>query len=112
MASLWIRSGYDMKVEVSDETYQVGAHFEALMKAIFVSPLNYFERFFRISNSPAGLWFHYKSQSLGYPEKIFDFRTNLHMGRGDTGCSACLTIPSILIGPLETLRPYLFEHGI
>ena len=37
MASLWIRSGYDMKVEVLAETYQVGAHFKALMKAILVA---------------------------------------------------------------------------
>lgn len=55
MASLWIRSGYDMKVEVSAETYQVGAHFKALIKAILVAPLKSFERFFRISSSPAGL---------------------------------------------------------
>ena len=56
MASLWIRSGYDMKVEMSAETYQVGAHFKALIKAILVAPLKSFERFFRISSSPAGLW--------------------------------------------------------
>ena len=56
MASLWIRSGYDMKVEVSAETYQVGAHFKALIKAILVAPLKSFERFFRISSSSAGLW--------------------------------------------------------
>ena len=55
MASLWIRSGYDMKVEVSAETYQVGAHFKALIKAILVAPLKSFERFFRISSFPAGL---------------------------------------------------------
>ena len=46
MASLWIRSGYDMKVEKSAETYQVGAHFKALIKAILVAPLKSFERFF------------------------------------------------------------------
>ena len=34
MASLWIRSGCDMKVEVSVETYQEGAHFKALINAI------------------------------------------------------------------------------
>ena len=56
MASLWIRSGYDMKVEVSAETYQVGAHFKALIKAILVAPLKSFERFFCILSSPAGLW--------------------------------------------------------
>ena len=44
-----------MKVEVSAETYQVGAHFKALIKAILVAPLKSFERFFRISSSPAGL---------------------------------------------------------
>ena len=55
MASLWIRSGYDMKVEMSAETYQVGAHFKALIKAILVSPLKSSERFFRISSSHAGL---------------------------------------------------------
>ena len=36
MASLWIRSGYDMKVGTSAETYQEGAPFKALIKAIFV----------------------------------------------------------------------------
>ena len=56
IASLWIRSGYDMKVEVSAETYQVGAHFKALIKAILVTPLKSFESFFCISSSPAGLW--------------------------------------------------------
>ena len=44
-----------MKVEVSAETYQVGAHFKALIKAILVAPLKSFERFFRISSFPAGL---------------------------------------------------------
>ena len=46
MACLWIRSGYDMKVEMSAETYQVGAHFKALIKAILVAPLKSFESFF------------------------------------------------------------------
>ena len=59
MASLWIRSGYDMKVEMSAETYQVGAHFKALIKAILVAPLKSFESFFRISSCPAGLWLKY-----------------------------------------------------
>ena len=36
MASLWIRSGYDMKVDPPLETCQVGAHFKALIKAILV----------------------------------------------------------------------------
>ena len=48
MTSLWIRSGFDMKVEVSAETYQVGDHFKALIEAILVAPLKSFERFFRI----------------------------------------------------------------
>ena len=41
MASLWIRSGYDMKVGKSAETYQVGAHFKALIMAILVTPLKW-----------------------------------------------------------------------
>ena len=45
MASLWIRSGYDVKVEVSTKTDQVGAHFKALNKAVFVTPLKSFENF-------------------------------------------------------------------
>ena len=49
MASLWIRSGYDVKVEVSAQTYQVGAHFKALIKAVLVALLKTFERFFSIS---------------------------------------------------------------
>ena len=44
-----------MKFEVSADTYQVGAHFKALIKAILVAPLKSFERFFCISSSPAGL---------------------------------------------------------
>ena len=39
MASLWIRSGYDVKVEVSAQTYQVGARLKALNKAILVALL-------------------------------------------------------------------------
>ena len=46
MASLWIRSGCDMKVEVSVETYQVGAHFKALIKAILVALSRILEKFF------------------------------------------------------------------
>ena len=56
MASLWIRSGYDMKVAMQAETYQVGAHFKALIRAILVALLKSFESFFRISSPPAGLW--------------------------------------------------------
>ena len=44
-----------MKVEMSAETYQVGAHFKALIKAILVAPLKSFERIFRISSYPVGL---------------------------------------------------------
>ena len=55
MASLWIRSGYDMKAEMSAETYKVGVHFKPLIKALLVAPLKSFERFFRISSSPARL---------------------------------------------------------
>ena len=54
MASLWIRSGCDMKVEVSAETYQVGAHFEALIKAILVIPSRIPTNFF-ISGLPAAM---------------------------------------------------------
>ena len=39
MASLWIRSGYDMKVEMSSVTYQVGAHFETLDEGVLLVPL-------------------------------------------------------------------------
>jgi len=46
MASLWIRSGYDMKIGKSAETYQVGAHFKALIKAILVAPSRNLEKFF------------------------------------------------------------------
>ena len=56
-----------MKVEMSAETYQVGAHFKALIKAILVAPLKSFERFFRISSSPAGLW----GAFLPLPESSF-----------------------------------------
>ena len=55
MASLWIRSGYDMKVGKSAETYQVGAHFKALIKAILVAPSRTLEKFFFISCLPAAL---------------------------------------------------------
>ena len=46
MASLWIRSGCDMKVDPSVETNQVGAHFKALIKAILVAPSRNLENFF------------------------------------------------------------------
>ena len=50
MASLWIRSGYDMKVDPSVETYQVGAHFKALSKAILVAPSRILENFFHFTS--------------------------------------------------------------
>ena len=50
MASLWIRSGYDVKVEESAQTYQARAHFKALIEAILVAPLKSFEKFFFISS--------------------------------------------------------------
>ena len=55
MASFWIRSGYDMKVDPSVETYKVGAHFKALIKAILVAPSRILEIFFFISRLPAAL---------------------------------------------------------
>ena len=51
MASLWIRSGYDVKVEVSAQTYQVGAHFKAFNKAVLVAPLKTLENFFSLQES-------------------------------------------------------------
>ena len=50
MTSLWIRSGYDVKVEVSAQTYQVQAHFKALNKAVLVALLKTLEKFFSISS--------------------------------------------------------------
>ena len=50
MASLWIRSGCDMKVDPSVETYQVGAHFKALIKAILVAPSRILEIFFHFKS--------------------------------------------------------------
>jgi len=51
MASLWIRSGYDMKVGKSAETYQVRAHFKDLIKAILVAPSRTLEKFFSFHGS-------------------------------------------------------------
>ena len=39
MSSPWIRSGYDVKVEMLAQTYQVGAHFKALNEAVLVTQL-------------------------------------------------------------------------
>ena len=50
MASLWIRSGYDVKVEVSAQTYQEGAHFKALNKAVLVAPLKILAIFFHFKS--------------------------------------------------------------
>ena len=46
MANLWIRSGCDMKVGESAETYQVEAHFKALIMAILVALSRILEIFF------------------------------------------------------------------
>ena len=51
MASLWIRSGYDVKVEMSAHTYQVGAHFKALNKAVLVAPLKCLQIFLSFQES-------------------------------------------------------------
>ena len=51
MASLWIRSGYDVKVKVSAQTYQVGAHFKALTKGILVAAMKTLEIFFSFQMS-------------------------------------------------------------
>ena len=50
MASLWIRSGYDVKVEVLAQTYQVGAHFKALNKGILMAAMKTLEKFLLISS--------------------------------------------------------------
>ena len=55
MASLWIRSECDMKVGESAETYQVGAHFKALMKAILVAQTRILEISFFFSRLIAAL---------------------------------------------------------
>ena len=54
MASLWIRSGYDVKVEVSAQTYQVGAHINALIKAVLIASVKTLENFFFISRVADG----------------------------------------------------------
>ena len=55
-ASLWIRSGYDVKVEVSAQTYQVGAHFKALNEAVLVASMKTLENFlsFEVSLTRSG----------------------------------------------------------
>ena len=49
MGSLWIRSGYEVELELSTQTYQVGAHLKALIKAVLVSLLKTLQKFFSIS---------------------------------------------------------------
>ena len=44
-----------MKFEVSVQTYQMGTHFKALMKAILVAQSRALEKFFFISCLPAAL---------------------------------------------------------
>jgi len=46
MASLWIRSGCNMRVDPPLETCQVGVHIKALIKAILVAPSRILEIFF------------------------------------------------------------------
>ena len=60
MASLWIRSGCDMKVDPSVETYQVGAHFKALIEAILVASSRILHNFFSFHvNLPRCAWYMY-----------------------------------------------------
>ena len=46
-------------MDMSAQTYQVGAHFAALIEGILMAPLKTIERFFCISSSPAGLCYVY-----------------------------------------------------
>ena len=66
MSSLCIRSRYDVKVEVSSQTYQVGAHFKALNKAVLVLLLKTLEKFFSISSVAEAQW-HVNDVSLFRP---------------------------------------------
>ena len=72
-----ISAGYDMKLEMSAETYQVGAHFKAPIKAILVAPLKSFERFFRISSSPAGVWPRFVQKPIGVLWQRFSQHLNI-----------------------------------
>ena len=57
MASLWIWSGECLAtkgIDVSAQTYQVGAHFEALTMDVLVVPSKEIEEVFSISSFPAG----------------------------------------------------------
>ena len=58
-------------MDMSAQTYQVGAHFAALIEGILMAPLKTIERFFCISSSPAGLCFCSKcSKLLNFDKKI------------------------------------------
>ena len=74
MASLWIRSGCDMKVDPSVETYQVGVHFKALMKAILVAPSRICEKFFSFSGS---FFVRFGKNSISSKAKKLDFYQKL-----------------------------------
>ena len=51
MASLRIRPGYEVNIELSAQTYQVGAHFKALNKAVLVAPLKCLQIFLSFQES-------------------------------------------------------------
>ena len=58
MASLWIVSGAGWPLKglgVASPDYQVGAHFEALIKGLLMAGLKFFEHFFAISKLAAAL---------------------------------------------------------
>ena len=57
MASLWIRSGYDVKVEVSAQTYQVGLILKLSMRLFSWHSLKSWRIFFpfRVSQPPCAL---------------------------------------------------------
>ena len=48
-------------MEVSAQTFQVGAHFEALIEGVLMAPLKTFESVFGILSSPVGLWYIFPS---------------------------------------------------
>ena len=55
MASLWIGSGAGWPLKglgLASPNYQVGAHFEALVKGVLVAASKSFETFFAISTFP------------------------------------------------------------
>ena len=87
MASLWIRSGCDMKVDPSVETYQVGAHFKALIKAILVAPSRILENFFSFHVSlprcegilAAARHFNFQESALDKNGLIESFKMSPHL---------------------------------